>query len=234
MVVIMLLKKRKLFKREFYEKIFFSRVYKSSNKINAAFISLFPSAYNAIRIIKKDGYAKFAIKLQNLEAELMIYEVLSTMLKEGHDVLSIHDSLVVNNINSLKYAESLIQERFQTKYRMQVAFKSKKLNQALTAVGAGNEIALSGVDPNEKSKEISKTNFARFEFPDFINKSVTFEFFELKHQQFLNKISTNYEIDNFLHNSFLNRKDLSQTQKDCLKLYVKEFISATGVKGLAA
>ena len=172
---------RKLFKREFYEKVFFSRVYKSDNKIKTAFIRLFPSAYTAIKNIKKDDYAKFAVQLQNLEAEMMIYEVLATMIKEGHDVLSIHDSLVVNNLESLRYAESLIQERFQTKYRMQIAFKSKVPVAKYIDNAAKVDVVTGGEHASlEKPNKLVSTKFI---FPDQIEF-----FFRFNRKNFLTSI----------------------------------------------
>ena len=72
-----------------------------------------------------------------------------------------------------------------------------------------------------------------FKFPDCITRTVAFEFFELKHLQYINLKLNSSCIDNYLYNSFLNKKDLSQTQIDCLKLYVEEFV-ANKVNVLAA
>jgi hypothetical protein len=95
------------FKQSFFEEIFFSKVSERKTKIKRAFVDLFPSASKTIEEIKGDDYTKFPIKLQKMEAWIMI-DVLKQLLAEGITAMSIHDSIVVNNAEDIKIAEKLI------------------------------------------------------------------------------------------------------------------------------
>jgi hypothetical protein len=61
------------------------------------------------------------VQLQEFEASVML-KVLRQMIKMGINVMSIHDSIVVNHTTDLELAESLIRKELQA-YKVTTRFK---------------------------------------------------------------------------------------------------------------
>ena len=118
------------FKQSFFAGIFFSKNSKRKTAIKKAFEELFPTVANAIYSIKQNDYTEFPVKLQKLEASVII-KVLARLNKMGIKALSIHDSIVVNSEAALKIAEELILNELVTKYNINAKFKSEKPIQTL-------------------------------------------------------------------------------------------------------
>jgi hypothetical protein len=111
------------FKKEFFRQLFFSRVRARGGSIKQAFKSMYRPIATAINSIKKGGHANFAIKLQRLEAEIMIDDVLKELIRMGFPALSLHDSIIVSCQDHLEVAEELIQRSMNTKYQFYPKFK---------------------------------------------------------------------------------------------------------------
>jgi hypothetical protein len=112
---------RKLFKQRFFGQIFFAKPSHRKTRIKTAFKSLFPTVTDAINTIKAADYRHFPVQLQEFEASVML-KVLRQMIKMGINVMSIHDSIVVNHTTDLELAESLICKELQA-YKVTTRFK---------------------------------------------------------------------------------------------------------------
>ncbi|TCZ66431.1 hypothetical protein [Flaviaesturariibacter aridisoli] len=111
------------FKREFFRQLFFSRVRARGGPIKQAFKSMYRPIAVAINSIKKGGHAKFAVKLQRLEAEIMIDGVLKELIQMGFPALSLHDSIIVSCQDHLELAEDLIKRSMHGRYEFYPKFK---------------------------------------------------------------------------------------------------------------
>lgn len=118
-----ILKDRKDFKGRFFRDVWYCKVSKKPNKIKTAFKELFPSVYEAINAIKENDYREFPIKLQKLEARMMLDTIGKQLMKDGIKFLTIHDSFVVNNIEDLEHIEELIRKEFSACYGAVPHFK---------------------------------------------------------------------------------------------------------------
>jgi DNA-binding transcriptional regulator GbsR (MarR family) len=123
---------RSEFKKSFYEQVFFSKVSKWNPKIKRAFKCMFPDAYTAIQHIKKSNHNQFAIQLQNLEAGVIIFDVLNQLQEEGHVVLPLHDALYCSNEETLQHSKVLIRESLRKKHNLEISFKDE--NRGVSAV----------------------------------------------------------------------------------------------------
>jgi hypothetical protein len=112
---------RKLFKQRFFGQIFFAKPSHRKTRIKTAFHTLFPTVTDAINTIKAADYRHFPVQLQEFEASVML-KVLRQMIKMGINVMSIHDSIVVNHTTDLELAESLICKELQA-YKVTTRFK---------------------------------------------------------------------------------------------------------------
>ncbi|GEO11123.1 hypothetical protein [Segetibacter aerophilus] len=139
---------RDQFKEDFYKQIFFAVNSGRSTPIMEAFTQLFPTAARAISGLKKGNYKRFALELQGLEAELMVYTVYKQLLDEGHVVLPLHDAIYSNNEETKQRAEELIKLQFQVKHGMQVAVKNKKND------GMGTSVCKATVGTGEAANEV--------------------------------------------------------------------------------
>jgi hypothetical protein len=107
MGIVLNCENRTAFKQSFFAGIFFSKNSKRKTAIKKAFEELFPTVANALYSLKQNDYTEFPVKLQKLEASVII-KVLARLNKMGIKALSIHDSIVVNSEAALKIAEELI------------------------------------------------------------------------------------------------------------------------------
>lgn len=118
---------RKQFKKDFFREVFFSREYDPKKKVKVlrrAFVKLYPTALLLMKHLKVRDYRQFAIRCQDLEADLMIYNVYKTLLAEGFACLPLHDAIYCSTAEGEERAKELIQECFNTMHQMQVTFKS--------------------------------------------------------------------------------------------------------------
>lgn len=99
---------RNQFKKDFFSQVFFSKVVKYSMAIKDAFIKEFPSVYRLISQLKVKNYKGFAISMQRLEANIMVDQVAKGMIKNGKNILTLHDAIVTDCVDSLILAEELI------------------------------------------------------------------------------------------------------------------------------
>jgi hypothetical protein len=114
---------RTIFKKQFFQEIFFSRPHRYHSTIKDAFKALYPSVLRAINKLKRGDYKRFSVRLQSLEADIMIFSVLKTLQEEGHLVLPLHDAIFCNNATTLQRAKELIEQEFRTKHGLAVRFK---------------------------------------------------------------------------------------------------------------
>jgi len=118
-------KNRGDFKKIFFRDIWFSKPRKNwTPPAFKSFRKQFPSVAAAIIKIKEKDYTKFPVDLQKLEAKAMLDTIGKKLRAAKVKFLTIHDSIVINSLNDLKYAESLIAEFFQSKYGVKPAFKN--------------------------------------------------------------------------------------------------------------
>lgn len=85
--------------------------------------TVFPSVFEALIDLKKDDYTRFPILLQNLEAKFVLDNIGKKLMKEGIKFLTIHDSIVVNNTETLQYVEDMMKEEFQKQFGFVPNFK---------------------------------------------------------------------------------------------------------------
>lgn len=114
--------KREAFKESFYKHIWYSKCKSWKSKLKTSFIDDFPNVWKAINNIKWQDYRTFAINLQKFEAQIFIDEVLAELYNRNITALSIHDSIVTNNIDDLYLAEALLREAL-LKYGLKPTFK---------------------------------------------------------------------------------------------------------------
>jgi len=115
---------RNIFKRMFFRSVFFSRIRgKADPKIKAAFRKMFPQILKWINQMKKNHHGAFAERLQKMEAQLILDGVYKQLKKEGRIALTLHDSIVVNNLEDLQKTEHWITELMLDKYGVSPKFK---------------------------------------------------------------------------------------------------------------
>jgi hypothetical protein len=117
------------FKQSFFKYIFYSRINVKDSQIKKAFVDLFPNVYQTIVGIKTLGYKKFAVFLQDLEADLMVFSVYKQLLDENFKVLVLHDAILCNNQDAAIRAKELIREQFSCRYNQHIRFKDEKLGE---------------------------------------------------------------------------------------------------------
>jgi len=86
------------FKVKLFAEVFFSKVSKRNTILKTQFIEKYPSAYEAICSIKgglgSKDYNRFAIQLQNKEAQIIFDEVNMGLLNDGIPAFNIFDSIL--------------------------------------------------------------------------------------------------------------------------------------------
>jgi hypothetical protein len=122
------------FKQDFFKYIFYSRVKVKDNPIKDAFIKLFPNVYKAINGIKALNYKKFAVMMQDHEADLMVFSVYRQMLEEGFKCLVLHDAILCNSPEAEKRAKELIRDEFMIRYNQHIRFTGESVNEAIEPV----------------------------------------------------------------------------------------------------
>lgn len=100
--------KREAFKEQFFKQIWYSKKRSWNSKLKTSFIDDFPNVWDAINSLKCEDYRLFAINLQKFEAQIFIDEVLAELYKRKITALSIHDSIVISNVDDLYLAEELL------------------------------------------------------------------------------------------------------------------------------
>ena len=100
---------RKLFKKQFFGRVFFcENLHMDSYADAQVFKEHFPNVYELIRFYKRKDYKQLAIEMQKRESKIIIDTVCSNLFKEyGPDFfcLTIHDSIVV-----LKSQQELVKQ----------------------------------------------------------------------------------------------------------------------------
>lgn len=108
---------RSEFKKDFFQRVFFDRVYHKTNLLLDLFIKKYPSVWNVIKeekggyTLSKD-YKQFARRLQEVEALIMFDTVNIALLKLGIKCYNNYDSIYVNNLKHFETAKKLIVEAF--------------------------------------------------------------------------------------------------------------------------
>jgi hypothetical protein len=105
------------FKADFFSKLFFSMFKRWPNFLRTLFIETYPSCWEAICHIKgglnSKDYNKFAIKLQEVEANIIFDAVNVALMKQGIKAFNIFDSMYVNNRNDFEIARQLTVDAFK-------------------------------------------------------------------------------------------------------------------------
>ena len=114
------------FKIRFFSKVFYSR--ENENYIpeeRKKFAVLFPNVAEIISAYKKDDYRDLAIRLQKIEADIMIKKVVPELEKKEIFVLTVHDSVLVQPEN-VEVVRNIILIEFQ-KFDLHPTLKVKKM-----------------------------------------------------------------------------------------------------------
>lgn len=115
------------FKIRFFSKVFYSR--ENDNYVpeeRKMFKALFPNVAKIISKYKKEDYRDLAIRLQKIEADIMIKKVVPELEKKKIFVLTIHDSVLILPEQELIVKKIIINE-FQ-KFGLHPTLKVKKIN----------------------------------------------------------------------------------------------------------
>lgn len=105
------------FKKDFFQKVFFSMVIEENNLLKDMFVKRYPSCWEAICEIKggvySDTYSEFATRLQRVEAMLIFDTVNKELIRRKMKAFNIFDSLYVNNRRDFEIAKELTRQAFQ-------------------------------------------------------------------------------------------------------------------------
>jgi hypothetical protein len=117
-------KSRDDFKKLFFGTVFFGKPMRGKGTpLMQAFRQLYPNVERAIRKIKNGDHARFSIRLQELESNIIICEVLPHLQEEGYLVLPLHDAIYANCKAAIERAKEMIAQSFQSHYGLQIRFK---------------------------------------------------------------------------------------------------------------
>lgn len=120
---------RREFKQKFFKQVWYGRTPKKKGKFYIVFESLFPNVTQIIEEIKKEGYTQFPIKLQKLEAGMMLDVIAQKLIKRKIKFLTIHDSFVLNNHKDRETVEKLIKKEFEALYKSAPELKSESIKE---------------------------------------------------------------------------------------------------------
>lgn len=117
-------KERGIFKKIFFERIFFCKNSKRKYKVAKLFRNLFPNVYDVITDYKKEDYTQLAIKLQSAEAEIMINKICKRIAQERPEIFvsTIHDSILTTEENK-DYICSVILNEFESNFNLKPSIK---------------------------------------------------------------------------------------------------------------
>jgi len=118
---------RDIFKKRFYRNIFYSR--ENKNYVNGdrkIFRELFPNVSEVVSYYKREDYRQLAIKMQRVEADLIINSVVPKLAEKNIYVITIHDSIMTlpEYANEVK---RIIEDEFR-KYNLTPTLKIKNIN----------------------------------------------------------------------------------------------------------
>lgn len=116
---------RGTFKKDFFEQVFYARVTKSIRKLKTAFQALFPTAFIMINSIKQRDHKWFPVIMQDLEADIMVYEVYKTLLEENYVVLVLHDAILCSTPEAVQRSKELIRQSFRDTFGEDITFKGE-------------------------------------------------------------------------------------------------------------
>lgn len=108
---------RSEFKKDFFQRVFFDKVYHTTNQLLDLFIDKYPNVWNVIKeekgghALSKD-YKKFAHRLQEVEALIMFDTVNVALLHQGIKCYNNYDSIHVNNMEDYEMAKKVIIDAF--------------------------------------------------------------------------------------------------------------------------
>lgn len=105
--------KRKVFKRMFFEQVFYCQASDYKARLREGFKTLFPNVQRAIDDLKAEDYKNASRTLQRREAQFVIHGVCRRMFEEHPEapVLTIHDS-VLTTPKWAKQVEGIMNEEF--------------------------------------------------------------------------------------------------------------------------
>ncbi len=106
-------KNRQVFKRRFFEQVFYCKPSEYKAQMREAFKSLFPNVQKAIEDLKAQDYKNAPLTLQRREAQFIIHGVCRRMFEESPEapVLTIHDSLLTT-ADWMCQVEEIMNEEF--------------------------------------------------------------------------------------------------------------------------
>ncbi len=104
------------FKKDFFQKVFFSMVIENNNVLKDSFMKKYPGCWEAICELKgglySNDYSEFATRLQKVEAQIIFDTVNTRLIEMGIDAFNIFDSIYVNNRGDLDTAKELTRQAF--------------------------------------------------------------------------------------------------------------------------
>lgn len=105
---------RKQFKQEFFGSVFYTKVSNIPYKLRKRFKEVFPKIYSIMDDIKSDiGNDGFALKMQELEADIVWDKVNAPMLREGYLCYNIYDSIVSHDLDTIEEAKNRMIKEFE-------------------------------------------------------------------------------------------------------------------------
>ncbi len=131
------IKNEDTFKLDFFKRVFFSKE-KRADKFRTAFATEFPNVSAMITETKKNNYKALAIKLQKLEAQIVINTILHEIAEKYPTsfVLPIHDALICEQgisetVKQLMLEKTLQNVGFEPKIKQEILIHYPIINNLL-------------------------------------------------------------------------------------------------------
>lgn len=120
--------KRDAFKKMFFKYVWYCELaqYSKDHFLNQAFTKYFPTVALLIEEIKQPNHNEFPIRMQNLEAKIMLDIVGKQLMQMNIPFLTVHDAVLVNCTEHRVIAQQVIEDAFITEFGIKPAIGIKE------------------------------------------------------------------------------------------------------------